>query len=193
MIRLILVRHGNTFEEHETAVQVGARTDLSLTAKGRLQAEGVADYLLARGIAPKAIYAGSLKRQAESAQILSERLHVTVTHQAALTEIDYGPWEALPAEEIAKGWPKEYAAWTEEFVWPKGLFGSSLEEHKAQIENWLNFLRSTFASGDIVVGFTSNGLLRFFKNEKVKTGHFCELALLPQGFEVRSWNVNPTR
>ena len=62
MIRLILMRHGNTFEAGQTPVQVGTRTDLPLTAQGLAQAKEMLNYLTAEGISPEAIFAGKLKR-----------------------------------------------------------------------------------------------------------------------------------
>ena len=37
MIRLIVVRHGNTFNKGDVILRVGARTDLPLTAEGMRQ------------------------------------------------------------------------------------------------------------------------------------------------------------
>ena len=118
MIRLILARHGNTFEMGQTPIQVGARTDLPLTQQGRDQAEQIANFLHRQGIKPAAIFAGALKRQTESAQIIGKQLGIQIElNQEALTEIDYGPWEGLTSEEIVKQWPHEYARWTEEGRW----------------------------------------------------------------------------
>lgn len=204
MIRLILVRHGNTFETGQTPLQVGARTDLPLTAQGRKQAEQMGDYLLAHSISPAAIYAGNLKRQIESAEIIASRLASSCPlklREPSLTEIDYGAWEGLPSDEIARRWPNEYLAWAEEGKWPAPIFGGSLQKHRADIANWIASLRAAFTSGDVVVAVSSNGLIRFFSNEwetfakakqmdrlKVKTGHFCDLDLSSKNVLVRSWN-----
>lgn len=204
MIRLILVRHGNTFEAGQTPLQVGARTDLPLTAQGRKQAEQMGDYLLANSISPAAIYAGNLKRQIESAEIIAARLPTRCAlklREPSLTEIDYGAWEGLSSDEIARRWSNEYLAWTEEGKWPERIFGGSLQKHKADIAQWTASLCATFTPGDVIVAVSSNGLIRFFSNEwetfakakqmdrlKVKTGRFCELDLSPKNLVVRSWN-----
>ncbi len=202
MIRLLLVRHGNTFEKGQTPTQVGARTDLHLTEQGRRQAQSFADYLSANHIKPDAIYAGSLKRQIETAQILGSHHHET-----ALTEIDYGAWEGLTTEEITKQWPNEYHAWTTQAKWPT-IFGSTQENHLNAIKKWLEALRKKHASGQTIVGVTSNGVIRYFyslqnrewqnlinssrmEDLKVKTGHFCELLLTSDSLKAESWNVDP--
>lgn len=182
------MRHGNTFEAGQTPVQVGAKSDLPLTAAGRGQAASMADYLLSSGMTPQAIYAGSLKRQTESAQIISHSFGLNFVHEPALTEIDYGAWEGLTAEEIKVRWPKEHAEW-EEGKWQDSIFGGTEQEFMSAIKDWLQRLRITHRDNDVVLGITSNGLLRRFQNEKVKTGHFCELDLLADRVVIQKWNV----
>lgn len=210
-IHLILVRHGNTFEAGETPTQVGARTDLPLTAAGRKQAEDIARYISSRKTMPSAIYAGTLKRQIETAHLIGktlgieDRIHIDTP---GLTEIDYGLWEGLTADEIASRWPVEYADWTEQSRWAKGIFGGDTVELIKGIQEWLDGLKRSHRPGDTVVGVTSNGILRFFyalnplewerlakerkmETIKVKTGHLCELDLFHDRVHVKSWNKNP--
>ena len=209
-IRLILVRHGNTFEAGQTPTQVGARTDLPLTEQGRNQALYFARYLESEKIKPQAIYAGALKRQIETAEITAKHLHcenLLQLREPALTEIDYGPWEGLTSEEIARHWAEEYKAWTAHTQWPD-FFGGSEEGHLSAIKTWLETLRKRYAAGETVVGVTSNGVIRFFyafqdaewkkvqgagkmEDIKVKTGHFCELLLYKDALKVKSWNRDP--
>ena len=209
-IRLILARHGNTFEAGEVPVQVGARTDKALTTHGREQAGRLAEYLKSTGITPTAIYAGTLKRQIETAQIVAGKFHAADRlhlNESALTEIDYGQWEGLTSEAISTQWPKEYENWTAQAHWPQRIFGKSEKEHIEAIEKWLNALRHQYASHDTVVGVTSNGIIRYFyaldgkewermAHErqmdalKVKTGNFCELFLFKDGLKVNRWNEN---
>lgn len=191
MIHLILVRHGNTFEEGQIPLQVGAKTDLPLTEKGRHQAEQMALYLKRQNRSPAAIFAGPLKRQTESAQIIANAFSLPFHCESALTEIDYGLWEGLSADELSKRWPQEYAAWNESAKWPENLFGSSSNEHKMKLEQWLQRLRASSPMNGPIIAVTSNGLLRFFKNEKVKTGHFCEIILSLEDYQITSWNRNP--
>ncbi len=201
MTRLILIRHGNTFEAGETPLQVGARTDLPLTAAGRMQAGSVARCLLREKIAPAAIFAGRLKRQTESAAILGLMLGAPVESGAeALTEIDYGPWEGLPSQEIAAKWPSAYEAWTKEGVWAEGIFNGNLETFQLRLKNWLAEIEGRYPE-KTVAAVTSNGTLRFLSSlqsevilpdPKVKTGHFCEAFLKKGSLSILRWNVNPS-
>lgn len=210
-IKLILVRHGNTFESGQQPVQVGSRTDMLLTEQGKKQAHDFANYLLKHNIMPKAIYAGTLKRQVESAKAIGRDLHIEKAlhlNEPALTEIDYGLWEGLTAEEIREKWPEQYAQWNGEALWAEGIFGGSFVDHLEAIAHWLDVLCKSYESGDTIVGVTSNGVIRFFytfvadvwedlmeKKEmeslKVKTGHFCEILIYKNTLEVLSWNQKP--
>ena len=174
---------------------VGARTDLLLTSEGREQARRFAHSLESQ---PQAIYSGSLLRQTQTADIVRGRFSLDVPiRETALTEIDYGAWEGLTQEEIRERWPEELAAWTAEARWPHGIFGRSAKEHLDDIQNWIGRLRRLYASGDLVVAVTSNGILRFFYSLqekvslKVQTGHFCELSILQDSIRVERWNVKP--
>ncbi|HBU32950.1 MAG TPA: histidine phosphatase family protein, partial [Hyphomonas sp.] len=44
MARLIIVRHGNTFDKGDTVTRVGGRTDLPLSASGLAQADALANH-----------------------------------------------------------------------------------------------------------------------------------------------------
>lgn len=202
--RLILLRHGNTFESDQTPVQVGARTDMPLTKQGLKQAVDFALYLKREKILPKAIFAGSLKRQTEAANLIGVELNIVDRvhlDEAALTEIDYGLWEGLTSEEIHEKWPLEYETWNERGEWGKGIFGGSLETHMEGISTWLKMLYETYSSSDTVVALTSQGVIRFFSSFvegkdpfmsiKVKTGHFCDLLLCQDKVQLMSWNVKP--
>jgi broad specificity phosphatase PhoE len=209
-IRLILVRHGNTFEAGQVCTHVGARTDLSLTTEGREQAKRVGHYLSSQGIQPTAIYAGKLKRQIETSLIIGETLNVSHLHlnEPALTEVDFGLWEGLTTEAITKRWKKEYEDWSKGGIWPEGIFEGTLDAHLNEINNWIAHLRSDYKPGESIVGVTSNGIIRYFHSFaaekwnhcvqtrnmealKVKTGHLCELLLSADDLKVISWNKNP--
>ncbi len=168
-------------------MQVGARTDLPLTAFGKEQARKIAE--LIRKSVPKAIFAGGLKRQIESAEIIAERFGLTVQKCEALTEIDYGLWEGLAAEAIAKKWPREHIEWSQDAKWQDHIFGSRFEEHWQKLEKWLNELRASFEN-KTVFGVTSSGILHLLHNEKVSTGHFCEMDLCPDRIEIVRWNFS---
>lgn len=182
------MRHGNTFESKEIPVQIGARTDLPLTAEGVKQAALMASYLQKEKICPEKIYAGNLLRQTQSAKIIGDRFQLPYFAEAALTEIDYGVWEGLTADEIAFRWPREYEGWMNG-DWPGEIFNERWEDRMAKLDRWFNELKK--GRERVVLAVTSNGLLRLLRNEKVKTGHFCWIDLSEDSHTIQKWNVDP--
>lgn len=204
---LILVRHGNTFDSNETPVQVGFKTDLPLTPQGKQQATIFANYLKISQINPDVIYAGQLKRQQETAEVIGKAFNLPFCFEPGLNEIDYGLWEGQTEIEIKQKWIKAYQDWLEAAIWPKVIFGSSLESHLAKIKTWLEHLKREHPN-QTVVGVTSNGIIRLFlyfsnlnwpklvetrhlADYKVKTGHYCKLTLTSEGLSIQEWNKRP--
>ncbi len=208
--RLMVVRHGNTFEANQVATQVGAKTDMALTEKGLAQAQAFADLLLEKGLRPQAIYSGSLQRQSKTANILTNTFPqaALITHTPALDEIDYGAWEGLTLEEITQRWPAEYGAWHTQGIWPNAIFGQSLEYHLSALNKWLLTVSEQVTEGGLIVAVSSNGIIRFLlqwvpglwqsivnekkiNDYKVGTGNYCELVFEGLTPKIESWNVKP--
>lgn len=107
--RLHLVRHGET--AGESSIRYFGRTDVPLSDLGRRQMAA-----LARAVAPlhaHAIVHSPLQRAAESARILAEGLALSCAPEAedAFREIDFGAFEGLTREEIARRDPVWFAVW----------------------------------------------------------------------------------
>ena len=66
--RLIVVRHGNTFNSGDVILRVGARTDIPLTSRGREQGREVAQRLVERGLRPDAYFYAPLQRTRETCE-----------------------------------------------------------------------------------------------------------------------------
>jgi broad specificity phosphatase PhoE len=92
---LLLVRHGETDWNAEGRLQ--GHTDRPLNAWGREQAKRLADRLEGEPI--DAVYASDLSRARETAEILGERLGLTVVIDPDLREKDWGNWEGLTGPE----------------------------------------------------------------------------------------------
>ena len=203
---LILVRHGNTFEAGETPVQVGAASDLPLTAKGEEQAQRVADYLVEAQLTPAALHAGPLLRQLRTAEIVAEQLGgVSIELRSELSEIDYGAWEGKTPQELLAVWPEQYSAWTKRSVWPDA-FGYRERVLIERLTEWLGLVRKEFVSGQCIVAVSSNGILRYLYSllfpvewdalveqgnvgqVKVGTGHLCHVHLKRGLATLITWN-----
>ena len=95
MTVLLLVRHGET--DWNAAGRLQGHTDRPLNDYGRRQAKELAERLAGEGA--DAIYASDLVRAKETAEIVGERLGLTVAVDPDLREKDWGTWEGLTGDE----------------------------------------------------------------------------------------------
>ncbi len=208
MLRLFFLRHGNTFEEGEPSRQVGAKTDISLTEKGRQQAAAAARWFSSEGIVPAAIYAGVLKRQQETAAIASGALGTPVQNALELAELSYGAWENKTIEELKTQFPVSYEAWSKEGTWPEEFEGT-YEDTRRRLTRFLDKVRCSHEDGSSVIAVTSQGVMKLVtaviepqrwsdlqaRKEidalKVKTGALCEIVFDDGGWKTVAWNVVP--
>lgn len=205
MTTLIIARHGNTFEEGETPRYIGARTDLTLTERGRGQARAIGRYLKDNALIPDAVYSSTLKRTIETAQIAVEESRVAnpVFPLEIFDEIDYGPDENKTRQDIAARIGEQALTdWDENGIVPPGW---SLDPAQA-IRNWMDFADQIRAHDDneTVLAVTSNGIARFAPHitgdygafrkthhPKMATGalsvFLCENGI----WRLQAWNLRP--
>lgn len=204
-MQLILARHGNTFNPGDKVVWVGARTDLPLVEKGLRQAEAIAAGLKAALLVPSCIYAGPLKRTAQTARIVATACGLpsdAIVTSEELREIDYGTWEARSNDEIREevgddpldGWQKE-SVWPNDFGW---LPGES--EVVAAWTRLLDTIRRDNAPDAVVLIVSSNGILRLIAKmlglpaaeAKMGTGTVSRLIIDENGIRPVEWGIDPT-
>jgi broad specificity phosphatase PhoE len=89
MTRFCLIRHGQTDWNLEGRYQ--GQSDVPLNQAGRAQADILARQLQGQSFA--AIYSSNLKRAQETAEIIAASVHLPVTVEPRLTEINQGEWE----------------------------------------------------------------------------------------------------
>lgn len=204
--RLILVRHGNTFEADQTPTFVGARTDLPLTAKGEEQGHAIAA-LIASDYAPvEAVISGPLLRTRRFGEIIGAQTQNAYSIDERLREVDYGLWENQTSAAVrAEHGDALVDAWEKDGVWPVGMgWSPSLDVLKDNVaafmaEQHKKLLRADAANRVVV---TSNGILRFVFSHitgkpadheaKVGTGRFCILETTPHGWTIKAWNQKPS-
>lgn len=199
MTRLIVARHGNTFEAGETPRRVGARTDMDLTAKGVQQAKTLGVHLKTNNLLPNIIFTSHLKRTIQSAHEIMVAANLPLTPQPndIFNEIDYGPDENRTEDEvIARLGATAIKNWEDHATLPPGWSPDA----NTIIQNWQNFAANL--SHDTVLVVTSNGIARFALNLatdippgcglKLATGAYGILEHTPQtGWVVRGWNIRP--
>jgi probable phosphoglycerate mutase len=116
---VLLVRHGATPTTGK--ILPGRAAGLHLAEKGRAQAQGVAERVLALKKAPTAIYASPLERTRETAAPIASALGLRVRTARGLIEADVGAWTEKSLVRLSK--TKEWSTvqrWPSGFRFPEG-------------------------------------------------------------------------
>lgn len=162
MTKLLIIRHGNTFDPDETPTRVGCRTDIPLTQSGIEQARALGAYIKREKIIPDAIYASELQRAQQTAQIMMRDAgsDTIVETDKTFNEIDHGPDENKPeAEIIARIGRKALEDWDDYNVVPDGW----IVDPRAIQQSWIDFANDTIEKrpDQITCVVSSGGIIRF--------------------------------
>jgi broad specificity phosphatase PhoE len=192
--RIFVVRHGNTFDKGDVVTRVGGRTDLPLSVSGRAQAEALGRHFATIPFA--SARSGPLKRTRETAAAIlaAQPDPPELTTDLFLREIDYGPDENRPEEDVvARIGKPALEAWERDSIVPSGW----RVDPAAIIGNWQQvFAELRDQSGNHLV-VTSNGIARFALHAAGAVRQDAKLATAAWGVfvmeddEVRAeaWNV----
>jgi len=202
-MRVVLARHGNTFEPHERPVWVGARSDLPLVARGREQGAEIGEALKAANLVPRRALAGPLKRTQDTARLAlaaASTTDVGIETEVELREIDYGDWEGKSSDEIRRmGGEEELHAWEQKNAWPsRAGWPASRSECVAGFLGVLEKVRRGDADPTLIV--SSNGVFKLFAAaideggpvRKMGTGHLSLLRFEPAGIKILCWDLAPS-
>ena len=192
--RLFIVRHGNTFDKGDTVTRVGGRTDLPLSVSGRAQAEALGRHFASTPFA--SARSGPLKRTRETAYaILATQADAPeLATDLFLREIDYGPDENRPEDEVvARIGKPALEAWEHSSVVPPGW----RVDPDALIGNWQETFHELANQPGNHLIVTSNGIARFALNAAgaqradAKLGTAAWGVIVVEGGEARveAWNV----
>ena len=99
MVRIVLVRHGETDWNQSRRIQ-GGGSDTPLNKRGKEQAEKLALRLKSERI--QAIYSSPLQRALDTAQAIARYHQLEVEIEPSLKEIEVGELEGTPVAEIGK-------------------------------------------------------------------------------------------
>ena len=160
MIRIILVRHG------QTAWNVGAdggerfrgRTDMPLNDTGVAQALALAKRLAQEPIT--AVYSSPLQRAYKTAELIAQPHQLPVEVLEGLSSMDYGDWQGRPIAEVAETSPELYRLWREEphkFRFPNG---EGLNDLGARAMSALNSILRQHNDGETVLVVTHQVVTR---------------------------------
>ena len=200
-MRLLFARHGNTFGPDDQVVWVGAGTDLPLVAKGIDQAHQAAALLAAQDLRPSAVFAATLKRTSQFAQILCADLGLAPpVADSRLNEIHYGAWEAATTDQITADPARKQALelWQQSDVWPDALNWQTTRQQVTESLSSLLAELQTGSAGNQPLIVSSNGILRFAPrilgvdsaaSYQLKTGALGCVDQTANGWAVRFWGV----
>ncbi|MAS88034.1 MAG: phosphoglycerate mutase [Micavibrio sp.] len=203
MTRLIIARHGNTFEKDQIPTRVGGRTDLPLVQSGVEQAMMLGLYLKAHDLVPDAAYCSNLQRTKLTAKIALKTISIYFEPEERdfLNEVDYGPDENLTEDKvIARIGEQAIKDWDNHAKVPDGWLIDP-----AQVkQDWCDFADEIKESGKTHLVVTSNGIARFapyitndfqdfIKKFKLKlsTGSLAILDYKNGKWFVVDWNIRP--
>ena len=110
MVRLLLVRHGET--AWNAAGRFQGQSDVPLNPTGQRQAGALARLLAAEGV--EALYSSDLRRAWETADSIATSLGLSVQLEPRLREMAFGHWEGLTFAETQQRHPRTLAAWQED-------------------------------------------------------------------------------
>jgi broad specificity phosphatase PhoE len=104
-----LVRHGETPWNVERRFQ--GQLNVELSPAGQAQARALAGWLAERPVRFSAIYTSDLRRAAETAAIIGERIGIKPQLDPRLREINVGEWSGLLAAEVEQKYPGALVEW----------------------------------------------------------------------------------
>ncbi len=200
--RLVIGRHGNTFDPGDVVRRVGARTDLPLSTSGRLQAERLGQALANANLLPDIVFTAPLLRTRQTAELALAAMPLNRNIQILpqLTEIDYGPDEGMPEiDVVTRIGAQALRNWEEEQIVPAGW----LVDPEALLKMWRELATQVLDNytGKTVLCITSNGIARFAlglgaevahrHTAKLATGAYGILKSAASGWHIENWNTRP--
>ncbi len=199
--RLVILRHGATFDPGDEVLRIGARTDLPLSATGRAQAAAAADRLAAIGFAFVRVYSSPLRRAIETAETVAARCApgVVIEKIPMLTEIDYGPDEGAPETSVVDRIGADaIARWEAGAAIPPGW----RVDPGALTAGWRDIFDNAAGTRGPMLAVTSNGVARFALDaaddassapaRKLRTAAYGLVEIDADGAtKIAEWNVGP--
>ena len=107
MVRIILVRHGET--DWNTQQVFRGRVDVPLNKVGLAQAEAVGSSLHDSDIG--ALYSSPLSRALDTAHLLTKGRNIEIAREESFIDIDFGAWQGLSFQKVKGENTDLYTTW----------------------------------------------------------------------------------
>ena len=147
-LKLYLLRHGQT-EMSRANVFCGRGLDPALTEEGVAMASAFADAY--RTEPWTAIYASPLDRAIATAQPLATAKGLPIERRDELAEIDYGAWDGLTAEVVAREWHDEHERWSADPAWNPPTRGETAIALAQRMTNVIEEISDAHLDGNVLV------------------------------------------
>lgn len=207
MLRLLIARHGNTFDKGDIIRRVGLRTDLDLSKSGQEQCLKLARYLSDNYKTIDKFFCSELKRTQQTAKIILDKTNfkslpaIEITKE--LNEIDYGIDDGKAESEVIKRVGIDALNAWDEFASPPSGWLFNKKECLTGLINLTNKIVKQYNDKTVLL-VTSNGVARFFPellddlegfNKKYKlkmpTTSISEFIFDNNCWLCKSWAVKP--
>ena len=174
---LIMVRHGRTALTESRKISGGDGENPDLSELGNKDAAEVALELARVGSSgafsflakPVVVIHSPVKRAAQTASKIAQKLGAEQVELADLREIGFGDWDGLTNEELFVGHETQYQAWRGSYdVAPPN--GESLKDFDVRVNRSLDFILDKFSGKTVVVVahvMPIRGLLRIANDASV--------------------------
>lgn len=155
---LIMVRHGRTALTESRKISGGDGENPDLSELGQKDASEAAVELSRLGTSgafsflskPVAVVHSPIKRAAQTATTIANRLDIEQIELGELREIGFGDWDGLTNEELVVAYEKQYQSWRGSFeISPPN--GESLKDFDIRVQRSLDYLLDKFAGKTVVV------------------------------------------
>jgi phosphoserine phosphatase len=146
--KILLTRHGHV--EGIEPKRFRGRADLTLTKRGRAEAEAVAQRI-ATSWRPSMVYTSPLRRCVATGAAISKACDVDARALDALNDIDYGAWQSRSYEEMRKANPEAFAAWFATPLLVRFPNGESLQDLVTRTADALRFVLARHANDTVVL------------------------------------------
>jgi alpha-ribazole phosphatase len=148
VLTIHLVRHGETLATREH--RLCGLGECALSEQGRLQSEAIVESC-ANGGDWRAVYTSPLSRCRAIAEPVAERLHLPLSVESDLREIDHGRWDGRREEEVRESEPQAYG----DYVSHPGIFaapgGESGFQVAARALPVIERIRAAHEAGEVLV------------------------------------------
>jgi broad specificity phosphatase PhoE len=147
-LRLFLLRHGQTALSRANMF-CGRRLNPPLTAEGLAMAQAFGQTY--RDMEWRGIYSSPLTRAVATATPLAEAVGLPIQERAELAELDYGQWDGMTADEVARRFQIEYVRWTADPAWNPPTGGETAVQLAQRMTTAIGEIDATHDDGNVLV------------------------------------------